>query len=348
MHLVVLRFSAIGDVALTVPVIQKVKETYPEVQITVVSRAFLKPLFAPLDVNFLDADLQGRHKGFKGMAKLYRDIRKKYRPDRVIDLHGVLRTHVLQKFFKVSGTPFYSIDKGREGKKELTRQENKIRNQQKHSSTRYADVFAEAGFPIDWNTQEVSSLPYQSPEADKLWNQIKTESHATVGIAPLATYAGKMWHLDKVAELILRLTSQNIQVVLFGGPGDKEDLEALRNENPLVNNLAGQLRFDAEIALMKKLDVMVSMDSSNMHLATLAGTPVVSIWGATHPMAGFGPLGHNDHLIAQISTEELSCRPCSVFGKKPCFREDYACLNYLTTEMVLNKIMSVIDTTETQ
>ncbi|WP_417601824.1 glycosyltransferase family 9 protein [Owenweeksia hongkongensis] len=338
MHLVVLRFSAIGDVALTVPVIAQIKQTHPEVKITVVTRGFLKSLFSAVDVNFLEADLNGRHKGFKGIKKLHSDI-KKLNPDKIIDLHGVLRTHILKRFFSLNRIPFFSIDKGREGKKELTRKENKIWKQQKHSTIRYADVFANAGFPINWKTESIPHLKYTNSKAEEVWAEIKTESTATVGIAPLTTFKGKTWPWEKVEELVQQLCDQQIQVVLFGGPGDKEILDKLTLNQTLVSNLAGKLPFDAEIALMKKLDAMVSMDSSNMHLATLAGIPVVSIWGATHTLAGFGPLGKNDHLIAEIPKEELDCRPCSVFGNKPCFRGDYACLNYLSSQSVLEKVI---------
>lgn len=341
MHLVVLRFSAIGDVALTVPVIAQIKQTYPEVKITVVSRSFLKSLFAPIDVNFLAADLDGRHKGFAGIKRLHSDI-KKLNPDKIIDLHGVLRTHVLRRFFRLSRTPFFRIDKGREGKKELTRKENKIWKQQKHSTFRYAEVFAQAGFPIDWQTDKIPELKYANLKADDVWNEIKTESKAVVGIAPLTTFEGKTWPWQKIEELVKQLCDQQIQVVLFGGPGDKDTLDKLSRNKTLVSNIAGRLFFDAEITLMKKLDAMISMDSSNMHLATLAGIPVVSVWGATHTLAGFGPLGKNEHLIAEVPKEELICRPCSVFGNKPCFRGDYACLNYLSSQSVLEKVMLAI------
>lgn len=340
MHLVVLRFSAIGDVALTVPVIAKIKQTYPEVKITVVSRGFLKSLFTAVDVDFLAADLDGRHKGFAGMKRLHKDI-KKLHPDKIIDLHGVLRTHVLKRFFRLYRIPFFSIDKGREGKKELTRKDNKIWKQQKHSTTRYADVFALAGFPIDWQPDAIPPLNFAEPKAESLWREINTQGKPTVGLAPLTTFEAKTWPWEKVEELINQLNQQNIHVILFGGPDDKDKLEQLCSSK-LTTNLAGKLKFGGEIAFMKNLDAMISMDSSNMHLATLAGIPVVSIWGATHTLAGFGPLGKNGHLIAEVPKEELDCRPCSVFGNKPCFRGDYACLNYLSSQSVLEKVKLAI------
>ena len=76
------------------------------------------------------------------------------------------------------------------------------------------------------------------------------------------------------------------------------------------------------------------MDSGNMHLAALSGVPVLSIWGATHPDAGFGPWGQGEEAILQIPTDELTCRPCSVFGNKPCWRGDLACLTSISVETV--------------
>ena len=80
---------------------------------------------------------------------------------------------------------------------------------------------------------------------------------------------------------------------------------------------------EAELALMSHLDVMVSMDSGNMHLASLINTPVVTIWGATHPLAGFMGWNQSEENAVQV---DLPCRPCSVYGNKPCSRKDYACL----------------------
>ena len=97
---------------------------------------------------------------------------------------------------------------------------------------------------------------------------------------------------------------------------------------------------DAELALMSHLDVMVSMDSGNMHLASLVNTPVVSIWGATHPLAGFMGWGQSEQNAVQI---DLSCRPCSVYGNKPCLRKDYACLHQITPAIITQRILSVIE-----
>ena len=90
---------------------------------------------------------------------------------------------------------------------------------------------------------------------------------------------------------------------------------------------------------MSHLDVMISMDSSNMHLASLTGTPVVSIWGATHPYAGFLGWGQTAENAIQI---DLECRPCSIFGQKPCRRGDYACMNRIAPETIIERTNNIL------
>ena len=91
--------------------------------------------------------------------------------------------------------------------------------------------------------------------------------------------------------------------------------------------------------LMSQLDVMLSMDSANMHLASLVNTPVVSIWGATHPYSGF--MGWNQSMQNVIQTD-LPCRPCSIYGKTPCHRGDYACLTSIKPETVVKKLLQAV------
>lgn len=341
MHLLVSRFSAIGDVALTVPVLQAMRNQYPDVELSVVSRGMFASLFEPLGVNFIAADLKGMHKGLPGLNRLFRQLKKELNPDKIIDLHSVLRSHILDTQFSAAGVPVYKIDKGRPEKKELTRQKNKQRRQLLHSTGRYAEVFAKAGFPLKFDPEHPPLPQYQSAAAEKVWHET-TDDKPAIGIAPLAAFPGKTWNATKMRELMEQLTADGFELLLFGGPEDVTNLRKLSSGLESCHIMAGRLKLGEEVALMKNLKMMISMDSSNLHLATLAGIPVVSIWGATHRFAGFGPLGENEKFIAEISTDELSCRPCSVFGSKPCFREDYACMNWLKPEDVMEKVRLVI------
>ncbi len=341
MHLLILRFSSIGDVALTIPVLLKVREQYPDVEITMVSRKMYRPLFEGLGFGFIEADLNGNHKGIKGLARLYRQIWKETKPDAVIDLHSVLRTHILQALFRLRKIPFFKIDKGRNEKARLTRREDKVLQQLPHTTQRYARVFSEAGFDPKFDPGTPPLPAYESKEASAFTENLSNQK--LVGIAPLAAFPGKSWPLDKMNALIDDLVKQNLTVILFGGPNDKPYLQKLAADRDEVIILTGRFDFAGEIVVMRSLQLMISMDSSNMHLATLAGIPVVSVWGATHPFAGFGPLGNNEHLEAAVPVEKLNCRPCSVFGNKPCFRKDYACLNWLEESTVLDRVNAALN-----
>jgi ADP-heptose:LPS heptosyltransferase len=107
-----------------------------------------------------------------------------------------------------------------------------------------------------------------------------------------------------------------------------------------IINAAGKLDTSDELILISCLDVMISMDSANMHFASLVNVPVVSVWGPTHPFAGF--MGWNQSIENAVQTE-LYCRPCSVFGNKPCYRGDHACMNLLKPVSLVDKVKQVLE-----
>ena len=106
-----------------------------------------------------------------------------------------------------------------------------------------------------------------------------------------------------------------------------------------VTALFGKVRFAGEMEVIAQEDCIISMDSMAMHMASLTATPVVSIWGATHPSLGFLGWGCDPKLTLQA---EMPCRPCSVFGAKPCKWGDYRCLRVITPEMVLKIVEKVV------
>lgn len=334
MKIVVLRFSALGDVALLVPVLQKLKQSYPEAEITMVSRGFLKPLFDPLNINFHAADLNGKHKGFLGLGKLAREIKKQYQPDIVIDQHAVLRTHILKLHFKALGVKFVQLQKDRAGRKQLTAYPNKVLEPLPHVTEKYRQTFARGGMNFSFNRNCEHQVAYaMATETEDFWKREKTKIN--LGVAPFAMHRAKRWPLEKMKALLQSLENKNLKFWLFGGPDEKAELQKLGEASGKAFVVAaGRFKLDQEIALMRNLKGMVAMDSSNMHLASLAGIPVVSIWGGTHPYVGFAPLGDNEKYMVQLGSDELDCRPCSAFGAKACFRGDYACMEWLEVERV--------------
>jgi ADP-heptose:LPS heptosyltransferase len=334
--LLVFRFSSLGDVAMTVPVIQILLKQYPDLEIIYVSNPFVAPLFQNTNrLHFYAADLKGRHAGLKGLYRLYKELKKSFSFDAIADLHNVLRTKILRSFFFLSGKSIAVINKGRKEKKELTRKEKKILKPLKTTFERYADVFAALGLPIQLNPKEgiKETVKHQVSFIDEL----KHGGKKIIGIAPFAQYREKTYPPERMKEVIRMLLQHTHNfILLFGGNAEKETLESWEEEFAGVRTMAGKMNFQNELALIAQLDVMVSMDSANMHLASLFGVPVVSIWGATHPYAGFYGWGQDPANAVQV---ELYCRPCSVFGNKPGYRGDLLCLTSISPVSVYEKVM---------
>lgn len=322
-RILVIRLSAMGDVAMTVPVLNALLDQHPSVELDIITRPFFRPLFPEHErIRFIDIDIKKEHKGFWGLCWLFRSIRKnKY--DAVADLHDVLRSTILRKLFQFTGHPVARIDKERQKKLALTRKENKSTQQLKSSHERYADVFRKLGFPITLD----------SPRYD-----IGTSSIRRVGIGPFAAHEQKMWPLDRakaLIELILSETTADV-VLLGGGPKEVQALDKIAKTNTRIQSIAS-LSLPAQLTTISALDVVVSMDSANMHIASNYGIPVVSIWGATHTCTGF--LGYGQLAKNVVEREDLACRPCSVFGNKPCWRGDMACMD-IPARQVFNRIFN--------
>ncbi len=334
-HILVIRFSALGDVAMTVPVVYSLAHQYPWVRITVLSRPSVRPLFEHLapNVGFMGADIRGEYKGVKGLNSLYRRLLAK-QFTAIADLHSVLRSDYLRMRFKLSRFKVAHIDKHRRGKRLLVASVGKQLVQQPTSFQNYADVFAKLGYPLHLDFTSIF------PSEDGVGHD---KSAPWIGIAPFAAHKGKIYPVGKMEQVIARLIQSYPQgrIYLFGG-GKEESavMDEWMLRFPGVTNASAQLNgLSEELSLMSRLDVMVSMDSANMHLASLVNTPVVSIWGATHPYAGFMGWNQKESRAVQL---DLPCRPCSIYGNKPCARGDYACLENISPEMIVDQIKAVL------
>jgi ADP-heptose:LPS heptosyltransferase len=336
MRLLIIRTSAMGDVALMTPVLRGMRDQYPDVELNLVTRAPFSAFFNSFDgLRLFSPDFNKRHKGIAGLFRLFRDIHQKGRFDHIIDLHDVLRTKFLRILFMINGEPVKIIDKGRRDKKMLIK--GILKKQLKHSVERYCDVFSEAGFDITL-TEGPWLLPSDVSEASAA-GILEKGPFLNIGVAPYAKHDLKMWPEEYMVRLLSMITEiQRVRFWLFGGREDKDKLEELRNKVKDSVNLSGKLTLDEEIAVIARLDFMIAMDSANMHMAALAGTKVISIWGTTDPLGGFGAWGQPEGYSVSIPVEELTCRPCTIYGKGECWRGDHACMVWLTPEVVLDRL----------
>ncbi len=335
-----MRLSAMGDVAMTVPVLRAFVQQYPEVKITVVSRPFFKPFFEGIpNLTFFEFDEKQRHKGFFGLLRLFQDL-KALDIDAFADLHNVLRSKVVRMLFALSGKKTAFVDKARTEKKALTRAENKVFKPLTTMFERHTKVFQELGFTVDLSNPK---FPDKAVLDTEIIQVIGENNQKLIGIAPFAQYDSKVYPLDLMQEVINKLAeNSNYKILLFGG-GKKEIelLESLSIGKKNVVVVAGQLQFQQELQLISILDIMLSMDSGNAHIAAMLGIKVITLWGATHPFTGFSP--YNQPLEnALVSDRNLYPKlPTSVYGNK--IVEGYEdAMRTISVESVIDKINSFL------
>jgi ADP-heptose:LPS heptosyltransferase len=335
-RILVVRFSALGDVVMTVPVVKAFLSAHPRAEIIMLSDTKLADLFQGIDrLVFVGADLKNKHKGLIGIYKLFQQLKKTYQFELVADLHGVIRSHLLRLLFRISKKTTAVIDKGRFEKFALVRKENKIYRPLKHSTERYIDVFKELGF------REFAKKGLQQETIGLDSSAVSnTQPKINIGFAPFAKHIPKMYPLDRFIEVMRHFDHENYALHFFGGgPVEMAFIKEWENSFKHAVSFNHQLGLKDELALMSKMQVMVTMDSANMHLGSLVNVPVVSVWGPTHPHAGFYGLGQNPLNAVQVS---LACRPCSVFGNRKCWRGDHACMQQVEPAMIIEKIKQVI------
>ncbi|WP_299675311.1 glycosyltransferase family 9 protein [uncultured Dokdonia sp.] len=332
-HILIIRLSAMGDVAMLIPVIYAFAKAYPETKITVLSKPFFKAIIDTIpNVHFIAAETNTRHKGIVGIWKLSREL-KQLGITHIADTHNVLRSKVLRFFLRL---PNAKIDKGRAEKKALTSPNNSFFKPLKTTVQRYVEVFKQLGF------SEIIPQILSRPNIDREVIEIvgKTKKKL-IGIAPFAAHQGKQYPLDLMKEVLQKLDQQSgIQLFLFGAPNEKEVLDSLTEdcENAIV--VAGVLRFPKEINLIAQLDAMLSMDSGNGHLAAMYGVPTVSVWGVTHPYAGFAPLYQEAHCLLS-DRDQYPAIPTSIYGHK--VPEGYEeVMRTITPQTIVDRLMSLL------
>ncbi|MGX1928091.1 glycosyltransferase family 9 protein [Flagellimonas sp. 2504JD4-2] len=340
-HILVIRLSAMGDVAMTVPVLRTLIDQNPQVKITVLTKKPFLPIFSGLkNVEVFEADVKKRHKGLVGLWRLYKEL-KPLQLDAVADLHNVLRSRILQKYFNLGKTPFVQLDKGRAEKKALTRTRAKIFKQLKSTHQRYAEVFTKLGFPID---MEKAKLLERISLSDKVLQLVQQDTAKWVGIAPFAAHEGKMYPLNLMKDVIRQLNdTKRYKILLFGGGAQEiQQLEGISKDGENVLNMAGKLNLNEELELISNLDVMLSMDSGNSHLAANYGIPVITLWGVTHPFAGFYPFGQPEENALLADRGRFPLIPTSVYGNKLPKGYEKA-METITPQQVVDKITTMLD-----
>ncbi|MBS7411302.1 MAG: glycosyltransferase family 9 protein [Muribaculaceae bacterium] len=343
-NVLVSRFSALGDVAMTVPVIYSACRCYPSTRFIVVTQKVAATLFvnAPANLVVVPVDVKGTYRGVRGMFRLLSDLRRNYPIDAYVDLHSVIRTYALGLACMLRGIPVRRIRKGRSDKRALTRRSQKELHRLCTSRDRYFDVFKRMGFDFPEAFDSIFDEPV-SPEIFADITEAKRPGERWVAIAPFAKHVGKIYPPELMKQVVDTLAARpDVRLFLFGGgDGERDILRGWAEGRANVISMAEKRHgFPKELALLSHMDAAISMDSANMHLASLVRVPVVSIWGATHPYCGFTGWKQSDDNAVQL---DMPCRPCSVFGNRPCRRGDYACLYGIKPQDIIDRLDHVLD-----
>lgn len=344
----VTRFSALGDVAMTIPVVYDTCRANAGVDFVMVTRRGAEALFVnpPANLKVVGVDLNNDFDGPAGMVKLFRHIMSLTGGiDMMADLHDVLRTKMLRAMARLNGVTTAKIDKERRAKQQIAASGDWAvaePPQLKTSFERYADVFKKLGlkvaepgftsvFAADEPLADISAITAEKQAGEK-W----------IGVAPFAAHEPKVYPADLMERLVGLLAQHpGAKLFFFGGGSDEQRaIGAWIDGRDNCVSLAGRrLGFATELELLRRMDVMVSMDSANMHFASLTATPVVSVWGATHPCFGF--MGWRQKLDNSVAVK-LDCRPCSVYGNVKCHRGDFKCMRSITPESIMEKVNHIL------
>lgn len=330
MTYLIIRLATIGNVAMTVPVIASLSRRYPDDRFIVASKKKLDAMFYGMpNVEFREVD---NHLDWPGVWALWKAWRKEI--DAVIDLQSVLRTRVLGSLMRMSGKRVTRVHYGRIRKHLITVWGIGKNRPLPSEFERYEDAFRRAGLETD---EQFTTIPVNKEAAKNVKSRFGKKEGRWIGLAPFAKSRSNMLPYRVTKDIIeLLTTDEHTHVFLFGaGNVECEMLRQWASVFPRTESVAGQLKLEEELELMRHLDVMICMDSANQHLSGLVGLRAISVWCATHPIIGF--MGWKQRSEDIIQRHDLRCRPCACHGTNHCRYRNYAC-RQIEAETIVKQI----------
>lgn len=339
-NVLVIRLSVLGNVAMTIPVLYPVCKANPDTRFIMLTKKWPASMFhdRPANLKVVDFDINENHKGFFGLLKLAAQLHKLYDIDAVADLHNVTGTKIMDAYLWLRGAKIAGMDREKAKRKALVTHRTHEPVTPIHD--RYRNVFKELGFETpdnftrlyegrDW---PVSPIVLEK-EPGQRW----------IAISPFSSHRQKAYPLELMEKVIAELCKrENYWIFLMGG--GKTEKIALRGIARKYKNVISMAevkhRFLDEYALLGKCDLMLTMESANMHLASLVDLQAMTIWGPTSPACGY--LGYNQVVEDDIQLD-MDCRPCSITGDKPCKYGDFRCLKNIPPEYIAQHVIEAVE-----
>lgn len=311
--------------------LKALRVSYPDLKITVATKPLFEPFFDGLDVDIMPVDTHEEHHSFSAMLRLSGKMRKAG-IDGVADIHDVWRSKIFRFAMWLRGVKTAHVDKGHIEKWMRLNSGAICAKPLKHTVIRYCDTLRRLGYKFD------DPQPATKPSRP---NPIGKKEETWIGFAPFSAQIGKTYPKELCPEVVQLLSQRYGKVFIHSGGGDEIAFaKQMEDKYPNVMAIFGKLNLKQEIDLISHLDCVVTMDSLVMHLASLMATPVVSVWGATHPSLGYMGYGCDPKGVLQV---DMECRPCSVYGKRACKHNDYRCIHRITPNMIAERVAEMLD-----
>ena len=339
-NVLVMRLSVLGNVAMTIPVLYPVCKANPDTRFIMLTKKWPASMFhdRPANLKVVDFDVNEHHKGLIGLLKLAAQLYKLYDIDAVADLHNVSGTWIIDAYMWARGAKVARLDREKPKRRALVN--HKTNDPVTPIHERYRWVFRELGFetPDDFTQlyegreiPETPIVPHHEP--GQRW----------IAISPFSSHRQKAYPLEQMEQVIAELAKrENYWIFLMGGgKAEKIALRPIARKYPRVVSMAEvKHRFLDEYALLGKCDLMLTMESANMHLASLMDLQAMTIWGPTSPACGY--LGYNQVVEDDIQLD-MDCRPCSITGDKPCKYGDFRCLKNIKPEYIAQHVIEAVE-----
>ena len=339
-NVLVMRLSVLGNVAMTIPVLYPVCKANPDTRFIMLTKKWPASMFhdRPANLKVVDFDVNENHSGLIGLLKLAAQLHKLYDIDAVADLHNVSGTWIIDAYMKLHGAKIARLDREKPKRRALVNHKSNEPVTPIHE--RYRNAFRQLGFEAPDNFTHL----YEGrdwPTSPIVLN--KEEGQRWIAVSPFSSHKGKAYPLELMEQVIAELTKhENYRIFLMGG--GKSEKIALRPIARKYKNVVSMAevkhKFIDEYALLGNCDLMLTMESANMHLASLVDLQAMTIWGPTSPSCGY--LGYNQVEEDDIQLD-MDCRPCSITGDKPCRYGDYRCLKNISPEYIVQHVIEAVE-----
>mgnify|MGYP003775910713 CR=1 FL=1 len=322
--LLLIRFSALGDVAMTIPMIRAFNRAFPDVELSMLSKAFPLTIFSfESGLNTIAFDPQ-KYRGLFGLWQLSKLIVAEGITD-VADLHFSLRSRILCFFLRWRGLNISQRTKQRRLRRQWTRKGPKPKELLDTQVQAYLKTIARLGFLLE-----------EKVLLDEIVRNRVSAEFQKVGIAPFAAHKHKTYPIGLTAELLKQL-SRKYRTVLFGAKGIESQQFDQWVSDGIAHENAATRSFEMQIQEIQSLGVMISMDSANGHIAANYGVPVITIWGATAPSCGFSVLAQPDENQFLPDPEKYPFLPSSIFGKRT-FKGYESAMASIDPQVILERV----------